>query len=160
MPSEIVKKCSKVIAAKDWNISFAESATAGRMSAEFAMTEHSGKILRGGIVCYEVFVKEQLLNVPHVLIDKYTPESSQVTRKLAENASKIFNTKITVAVTGLTTAGGSESNEKPVGTIFICIITPAGIINHREIFKGPAEQIVLEAIDRTAELIIESIITL
>ena len=52
MPSEIVVKCSKVIAAKGWNIAFAESATAGRMCSEFSMTKQSGKILRGGIVCY------------------------------------------------------------------------------------------------------------
>jgi nicotinamide-nucleotide amidase len=160
MPSDIVKKCSKVIAARDWNIAFAESATAGRMSAEFAMTEQSGKILRGGIVCYEVFVKEQFLNVPHVLIDKFTPESAEVTQRLAENASTIFNTKITIAITGLTTAGGSETDEKPVGTMFICIITPVGKINHREVFKGSSEHIVLKAIDRTAELIIESIASL
>lgn len=114
MPSEFVMKCSKVLAAKEWNIAFAESATAGRMSAEFSMTKESGKILRGGIACYEVFVKEQILNVPQ----KYTPESAEVTRKLAEQMSKLFNAKVTVAVTGLTTPGGSETPEKPVGTFF------------------------------------------
>lgn len=157
MPSEIVIKCSKAIAEKGWNIAFAESASAGRMSAEFSMTEDSGKILRGGIVCYEVFVKEQLLNVPHSVIEKHTPESAEVTQILAQQASKIFNSKITVAITGLTTPGGSETIEKPVGTIFIYIITPDKKINHREVFNGSPEEIVLLAIDKTAELIIESL---
>jgi nicotinamide-nucleotide amidase len=157
MPSEIVIKCSKAIAEKGWNIAFAESASAGRMSAEFSMTEDSGKILRGGIVCYEVFVKEQLLNVPHTVIEKHTPESAEVTQILAQQASKIFNSKITVAITGLTTPGGSETIEKPVGTIFIYIITPDKKINHQEVFNGLPEEIVLLAIDKTAELIIESL---
>ena len=39
MPSEIVIRCSKAIAEKKMNIAFAESATAGRMSSEFSMTE-------------------------------------------------------------------------------------------------------------------------
>jgi nicotinamide-nucleotide amidase len=160
MPSEIVIKCSKTIAAKGWNIAFAESATAGRMSAEFSMTKKSGDILRGGIVCYEVFVKEQILNVPHSTIEKCTPESAEVTQILAQQAAKMFNSKITVAITGLTTPGGSETEEKPVGTIFFHIITPVEKIKHREVFTGSPEEIVLQAIDKTASLIIESIVNL
>lgn len=160
MPSDIVMKCSKAIASKGWNIAFAESATAGRMSAEFAMTTHSGEILRGGLVCYDVFVKEQILNVPHTLVEKYTPESAEVTQTLAQQASKIFNSKITVAITGLTSPGGSETEEKPVGTIFFYIITPYEKINHREVFEGNPEEIVLKAIDKTAKLIIDSISSL
>nr|WP_294924062.1 CinA family protein [uncultured Flavobacterium sp.] len=157
MPSEIVNKCSEAIAAKGWNIAFAESATAGRMSAEFAMTEHSGAILRGGIVCYDVFIKEQILNVPHAAIEKYTPESAEVTQILAQQASKIFNSKVTVAITGLTSPGGSETEEKPVGTIFFHIITPVEKISHREVFQGTPEEIILKAVDKTANLIIDSV---
>lgn len=160
MPSEFVTKCSKVLAAKEWNIAFAESATAGRMSAEFSMTKESGKILRGGIACYEVFVKEQILNVPHAMIEKYTPESAEVTKKLAEQMTKLFNAKVTVAVTGLTTPSGSETPEKPVGTFFFSIITPSENINKRKVFKGDSEQIIIQAIDETAKLIIESIASL
>jgi nicotinamide-nucleotide amidase len=160
MPSDIVMKCSEAIASKQLNIAFAESATAGRMSAEFAMTKHSGEILRGGLVCYDVFVKEQILNVPHTLIEKYTPESAEVTQVLAQQASKIFNSKITVAVTGLTSPGGSETEEKPVGTIFLYIITPTEKINHQEVFEGDPEEIVLKAIDKAAKLIIDNISSL
>lgn len=160
MPSEIVSKCSKAIAAKGWNIAFAESATAGRMSAEFAMTKHSGEILRGGIACYDVFVKEQILNVPHATIEKYTPESAEVTQVLAQQASKIFNSKITVGITGLTSPGGSETEEKPVGTIFFHIITPVEKISHREVFQGTPEEIVLKSIDKAAKLIIDNLTTL
>ena len=158
MPSEIVIKCSKAIAEKDWNIAFAESATAGRMSAEFAMNPYSGAILRGGIVCYDVFIKEQILNVPHSSIEKYTPESAEVTQLLAQQAAKIFNSKITVAITGLTSPGGSETEEKPVGTIFFHIITPTKKISHHEVFQGTPEEIVLKAVDKTANLIIDSIV--
>ncbi|NDP27405.1 MAG: CinA family protein [Flavobacterium sp.] len=160
MPSAIVMKCSKAIAAKQWNIAFAESATAGRMCAEFSLTDESGKILRGGIVCYDVFVKEQILNVPHLTITEHTPESAEVTLVLAQQASKIFNAKITVAITGLISAGGSESAEKPIGTIFFQIITPSRKMSHREVFQGTPEEIVVQAIDKTAHLILESMVSL
>ena len=157
MTSEIIIQCSEALAAKGWNIAFAESASAGRLSAEFSLTPLSGKILRGGIVCYEVFVKEQILLVAHDLIEKYTPESAEVTSALAQRASVIFNSDVTVALTGLTTPGGSETEEKPVGTIFLTIITPVGTIDHREVFTGSPEQIIQQAADRAASLIIEKI---
>jgi len=157
MPSEIVKKCAKALAEKKWNIAFAESATAGRLSSEFSLTDQSGKILRGGITCYEVFVKEQILHVPHSYIEKFTPESKEVTQKLAEQAAKFFNTKVTVAVTGLTTPGGSETKMKPVGTMFICIITPNDTYEYRQIFKGSPEEIVLQTIDFIADNITQNI---
>lgn len=157
MTSEIIIQCSEAIAAKGFNIAFAESASAGKLSAEFSLTPQSGKILRGGIVCYEVFVKEQILLVPRELIEQFTPESKEVTSALAQRTAVIFNADITVALTGLTTAGGSETAEKPVGTIFLSIITPSGTIDHREVFTGGPEQILQQAADKAAALIIEKI---
>lgn len=157
MPSKMVMECSNALAAKGWNIAFAESATAGRMSAEFSMTKKSGKILSGGIVCYDACVKETLLNVPHSIIEKYTPESKEVTQILAQQAFKIFNSKVTVAITGLTAPGGSESEQKPLGTIFFHIITPTKELSHRDLFKGTPEKIVLQAIDKAAELIMKTL---
>ena len=160
MPSEIVKKCSKAIKAKGWNIAFAESVSAGRMCAEFSMTNYSGDILRGSIACYEVWVKEQILKVPHAAIEKYTAESAEVTQILAQQAAQIFNTKITVAVTGLASAGGSETEEKPVGTIFFHIIIPNDKIKHREVFSGSPDEIILQATDKAAALILENLANL
>lgn len=153
MPSEIVNKCATAIAKKGWKIAFVESATAGRMCSEFSLTEKSGAILRGGISCYEVFIKENILRVPHGLIERYTAESAEVTESLAKNANEIFKCEIVVAVTGLTTPGGSESPEKPVGTVFLHILLPAGEIAHREIFSGLPEKIILDAIDTASGLI-------
>lgn len=157
MSSEIVNKCSKALKKLKWTIAFAESVTAGRMAAEFSLTEGSGDILRGGIVSYDAFVKEQFLNVPHTIIEKYTPESAEVTKIMAQQAAKLFNSKITVAITGLASAGGSESEEKPVGTIFIHILTPSDDIKHRQVFNGSPEEIVIQAIDQTAALIVDYI---
>ena len=153
MESLNLTKCTKAIAAKGWNIAFIESATAGRMCSEFSLTSESGKILRGGICCYEIFVKEQILKVPHQIITDYTAESAQATQKLAQNGSHIFNSDITVACTGLTTAGGSETEDKPVGTMFLHIITPKGVMSHSEVYQGNAAEIVLQTIQKTADLI-------
>lgn len=155
MPSQIVSDCAKAIAENKLCIAFIESATAGRMCCEFALTGYSGEILRGGISCYEIFIKENILKVPHGMIETCTPESAEVTCVLANSGYELLGADITVAVTGLITPGGSESEEKPVGTMFLHIITPKKRISHREIFGGSPESIMLQAIDRTAELILE-----
>lgn len=153
MPSKIVLECAEAIAQQGLNIAFVESATAGRMCSEFALSPRSGDILRGGISCYEVFIKENIIKVPHHIIATYTPESAEVTASLAEHASKLFKSDITVAVTGLTTSGGSETPDKPVGTMFVHVVHPNGYIAHREVFKGTPEEIILFTIDSTAKLI-------
>lgn len=155
MPSTAVIDCAQVIAKNNWNIAFIESATAGRMCVEFALSPLSGKILRGGISCYEAFIKEQILHVPHKLIKVYTAESAEVTEALAKSGLKLLNADITVAVTGLTTPGGSETDEKPVGTMFLHIIFPKGSLSHREVYSGTPESIMLQATDTAARLIVE-----
>ncbi|WP_207384870.1 hypothetical protein [Flavobacterium sp. MEB061] len=50
MTSEIIIQCSEAIAAKSWNIAFAESASGGELSAEFSLTPLLGKILRGAVL--------------------------------------------------------------------------------------------------------------
>lgn len=158
MPSKIVTDCAKAIAHAGLNIAFVESATAGRMCYEFALTPKSGDILRGGISCYEVFIKENILQVPKELIKKHTPESAEVTASLAEHSSKLFKSDITVAVTGLTAAGGSETARKPVGTMFLHILLPKGFITHAEVYTGTPEEIILATIDKAAALINEYLI--
>ena len=157
MVNKTVTECAKALENLGWNISFVESATAGRMCAEFAMTPSSGAILRGGISCYDFFVKEQFLHIPKNVIEKYTAESAEVTALLAKGGSRLFNSTISVAVTGLASAGGSETPEKPVGTMFIHIIIKNKESSHREVFKGDPESVVMQTVERTAALILKEI---
>jgi len=154
MVSSKIITCSKVIAEKSYKIAFAESATAGAMASQFALTPDSGKILLGGIVCYDACTKEDLFGISKDVIEKYTPESAEVTKLLAEGLKKHFDCDIAVAVTGLLTPGGSETPEKPVGTIFLHILLPYNrYCAHREVFEGDAEQILQKAIDKTGVLL-------
>ena len=154
MASQKVLECSKALVAKGWTISFVESASAGKMSYEFSTVPDSGKILIGGLVCYEASMKENILAIPHKLIETFTPESAEVTQAMAKSFSKYTEADICVALTGLTAPGGSETPEKPVGTIFVHMIFPNNHIARRFQFEGSPEEIVNQAIDAVAEEII------
>lgn len=155
MPLPEVTQCSELLAQKKWKIAFIESATAGRLSAEFSLTGQSGSVLLGGLSCYDACIKEAILHIPPAVIDTHTAESAEVTQAMAYSGAALFGADVTVAVTGLTTPGGSETPQKPVGTVFLHLILPDGEIRHREVFSGGAEDIVREVVRRTASLILE-----
>ncbi|WPU92877.1 CinA family protein [Mucilaginibacter sabulilitoris] len=149
--------CSKIIAQRGLTIAFAESATAGWLCSEFALTEESGKVLKGGIACYDASLKIRLLGVPQELIDKYTPESMEVTREMAYRLKTIIDSDIQVTVTGLTTPGGSETPDKPVGTMFVFALISGREASFRKVFSGSCEEVIHQTIEATAELLISAL---
>ncbi|MFA6084551.1 CinA family protein [Mucilaginibacter sp.] len=157
MPSAIVKACTKLLLDQELTIAFAESASGGRLSSEFSLIPDCGKILKGGIVCYDACIKQDVLGVPEELVEKYTPESAEVTKELAERLQQLMKADIQVAVTGLTMPGGSETPEKPVGTMFIHAIIKNDPVAVKEVYKGNPEQIVLQTVDKVAQLIINKL---
>ena len=138
-------------------IAFAESATAGWLCSEFALTEESGKVLKGGLACYDADLKIDLLQVPRELIDKFTPESMEVTREMAYRLAGFIPSDIQVTVTGLTTPGGSETQEKPVGTMFVFALIKGCEASFREVFTGSCEEIIHQTVEAAAGLLIEEL---
>jgi nicotinamide-nucleotide amidase len=157
MPSDLLIKCSKILLSQELTIATAESATAGRLAAEFSLIPDCGKTLKGGIVSYDACIKEDIIGVSDDLVKKYTPESAEVTEDMANKLPNIIKADIYIAITGLTMPGGSETPEKPVGTMFIHAVIKGKSVAIREVFKGDAEEIVLQTIDRVAQLIIDEV---
>jgi nicotinamide-nucleotide amidase len=157
MPSQIVKECSKALGERGLSLAFAESATAGRLAAEFSLCEESGTVLKGGLVCYDASLKQTILHVPADMIRRYTPESAEVTQELASRLQAFIPADIHVGITGLTCPGGSETPEKPVGTIFVHAYFKGKSVAAREVFKGEPEEVVMQAVDLAAKLILQEI---
>ena len=146
----------KMLISKKLTIAFAESATAGRLSAEFSMIDNAGEFLKGGIACYDACIKEDLLHVDHLLIETYTPESMEVTRAISLGLAKLIPADISVGITGLTTPGGSETGEKPVGTMFI-YATHKGKLAFSQTFNftGERQEIVSATVEACAAMLID-----
>lgn len=152
-----ITECSKLLADKKLTIAFAESATAGWLCSEFALSPQSGQVLKGGIVCYDATLKEKILGVPHEVIEEFTPESQEVTEELAKRLANVIQSDIQVGVTGLTTPGGSETEDKPVGTIFISAMIKDRLVSVRKVFEGSCEDIIHQTVDATAQLLINEL---
>lgn len=155
MPSVLVEQCTQLLVKHKLKIAFVESATAGRLAAEFSLTQQAGQCLLGSLVCYDACIKQNLLKVPKAWIDQFSPESAEVTQLITQNLTQFFDADIQVGVTGLASAGGSETPQKPVGTMFFHMIIKKQVYTHREVVQGKPEEIVLQAIDRIAQLIMQ-----
>ena len=150
----MINSCAALLIERKLTLAFAESATAGRLAAEFSLADNAGKFLKGGIVCYDACLKEDLLNVPPSLISKYTPESVEVTHAITAGLSKVIPANIYIGVTGLTCPGGSETAEKPVGTMFICGMRDQQVMfSERIVFDGSPEEIVIKTVSHTARML-------
>jgi nicotinamide-nucleotide amidase len=150
-----VETCSRLLSEQGLTIAFAESATAGKLTYEFALTEYSGQILKGGLICYDACLKEDILGIPQKMIEEYTPESSEITHEMAARLKKIIPADVIVSVTGLTTPGGSEMPGKPVGTMFYCILINKEVQERKKIFTGTPEEIIDYTIEQIAKTIIK-----
>jgi nicotinamide-nucleotide amidase len=153
-PEIFIEEASRLIAEQQLTIALAESATAGKLAYAFSQTAFSGQVLKGGIVCYDACIKEDLLGIAKETIALYTPESAEVTREMAFRLQKIMKADIIVAVTGLTRPGGSEHPGKPVGTMFYCILSGEMMIERKKIFAGAPAEIIDLTIEQIAKTIV------
>lgn len=136
----MTESCAKLLADNQLTVVFIESATAGYLSHCFSMSPYSGDVLMGGLVCYDASIKKNVLNVSAQLLDECTPESLEVTQELVNKSKTMFEADLHVACTGLLKPGGSETEEKPVGTFFYCIGYKGELYDFRVFCEGSPEQ--------------------
>lgn len=138
--SDITRIVRKIQTSK-LTIAFAESATAGMLASEIVKAKGTGTVFLGSIVTYNESVKQILLGVKKKTLELYTAESQQVTNEMVMGLHKLLKADICIAVTGLAETGASETDNKPVGTVFFSMYYKDKIEEYREIFDGNSESV-------------------
>jgi nicotinamide-nucleotide amidase len=111
-------------------ISTAESCTGGYLSHRLTSIPGSSAYFKGSIIAYDNAVKTEMLNVDEELLKKYGAVSEEAVSKMAENCKKLFNTDYALATSGIAGPTGG-SIEKPIGTVWVAIATPASTITKK-----------------------------
>ena len=106
-------------------IATAESCTGGRLAAALNAQSGSSAYYMGSVVAYANEIKEQVLGVKHITLEKYGAVSEQTVRKMADGVRRLMNTDYTVAISGVAGPTGGTA-DKPVGTVWIAWATPEG----------------------------------
>lgn len=152
---EIRRKLINTLKEKQMTLVIAESITCGLAAHRLSAIPGISEVLAGSIVCYSPEMKMSLLKVPGKIIEKHTCESAQVTKSLAENLHKVMKADLYAAATGLASPGGSETKEKPVGTVFLSVCYKSKTYNQRFLFRGTPNKIKVKACDAMYEMVIK-----
>jgi len=106
---------------REWAIACGESLTGGLVCAQLASVPGCSAVLRGGIVAYQVEVKERALGVtPDVLAHGLVSE--QVATALASGARAALGAEIGIGTTGA--AGPDPHDGAAPGSAWIAVSLP------------------------------------
>jgi len=128
-------------------ISFAESCTGGAVSAELVKNAGVSAVFNGGINSYSNHVKSHVLGVDSKTLETYGAVSEETVREMAINASKLFESDISVAVSGIAGPDGG-SDEKPVGLVWFAYYVNGTVITEKEVFHGDRIRIIQRSTTR------------
>ena len=121
--TSIAQRVGSGLLRKNAKLTTAESCTGGGIAEAITATAGSSQWFEYGYITYANKAKEQILGVDQKILDSFGAVSEEVVEQMAAGALKSSGADYAIAVTGIAGPdGGSE--QKPVGTVWICWLTP------------------------------------
>jgi len=121
-------------------LAVAESCTGGLIAHRLTQIPGSSDYFERGIVAYSNQAKIEILKVPANIINKNGAVSAPVAEKMAAGVREISKATLGLAVTGIAGPTGGSA-EKPVGTVFIALAAPEGVVSRKYNLTGDRDQI-------------------
>ncbi|MGQ9477425.1 MAG: CinA family protein [Candidatus Bipolaricaulia bacterium] len=131
----------------------AESCTGGLLGHMITNVPGSSDYFLGGVVAYSNAAKERLLGVRAETLAKEGAVSEAVALEMARGARRLFGADLALATTGIAGPGGG-TEEKPVGLIYIALVTPDRELCERHIWSSDREGNKRRSAERALELLL------
>ncbi|MDX1461846.1 MAG: competence/damage-inducible protein A [Marinirhabdus sp.] len=152
----IQERIAAILEKQHASLSLAESCTGGAIAQEITAIPGASAYFKGGIIPYETQQKTRILNVRAELIKTHSVVSSQVAEAMAENCATLFGTDYALATTGI--AGPTKGDaEDEVGTVYIAIASPQGVLSERFSFGNLRERVIAKATNKAFEMLLKEI---
>jgi nicotinamide-nucleotide amidase len=147
----------KLLLKQNKTISTAESCTGGRIASLLSAVPGSSSYFKGSVVSYATEVKINVLGIPKNLIDQFSVVSAEVASAMALSAKDLLKTDYALATTG--NAGPSKGDsDAEIGTVFIALATPDGVIVEEFNFGQPREKVIDRASIKSLEILQKEIL--
>lgn len=155
--TSIVERVASLLVQKNQTLSLAESCTGGSIVKEITAVPGASSYLKGSVVPYGTQKKVSVLGIEEALIEKNTVVSAPVVAAMATQANKLFETDYAVATTGI--AGPTKGDGKDeVGTVFIGIASPKGVVSEKFSFGNNRERVIIKATNKAFEMLLKEIL--
>lgn len=147
----------RMLVQKNRTIATAESCTGGKIAQLIASVPGASGYYKGSVVVYATAMKIKLLEVRPETIEQHSVVSGEVAKEMAVNAQKIFQTDYAIATTG--NAGPAKGDsEASVGSVFIALATPNGVLVEAFNFGQPREKVIDRAVTKSLEMMQKEIL--
>ncbi|GLB53200.1 CinA-like protein [Neptunitalea chrysea] len=147
----------RLLAQKQLTLATAESCTGGKIAQLITSVPGASAYFKGSVVSYATETKIKVLGVSAELINACSVVSSEVAEAMALNVKTLLQTDYALATTG--NAGPSKGDsEAEVGTVFIALAGPNGVISKKFNFGKNRERVVNKAVLESFELLKNEII--
>lgn len=148
-----MKELIELLSERGWTIGSCESLTAGLFSSSIAAIPGASKVLRGAIVTYQSECKENIVHVPHKIIERDGVISSACVEAMAIGAQALLKCDVCVSFSG--NAGPEMMEDKPVGTVFFGLVIQDQCYSYEMLFQGERNEIRQQCVDFMCDKIIE-----
>ena len=153
----IAQQLGEILCKKNAKLTIAESCTGGAISEAITSVSGSSQWFEFGFVTYANSAKRQLLGVSEETLEQYGAVSEQVVKQMAQGAIKQSEADYAIAVSGVAGPdGGTE--EKPVGTVWVCWQTPSQIWAHKLVLSGDRQAVRTEAVKNSLQQLLQHLI--
>jgi nicotinamide-nucleotide amidase len=149
------EQIGQFFSAHQLTLSTAESCTGGNIAHLITTISGSSAYFNGSVVAYSNEVKNQVLGVSADDIREHGAVSSQVVVQMAEGVRRLLHTDFGVATSGIAGPTGGTP-EKPVGTVWIAVSSPAGVVSRVFHFSG-SRQLIIDRSTQAALLLLKEI---
>ena len=133
----LARTFGELLKARGLTCAAAESCTGGLISHLITQVPGSSEYFLGSIVSYSNEVKVNILGVSREDLDRFGAVSEQVARAMLKGVLRLTGADVGMATTGIAGPDGG-SDEKPVGTVWICVGTE--IIKRRRMMHFPFDR--------------------
>jgi nicotinamide-nucleotide amidase len=123
----LARTFGELLKARGLTCAVAESCTGGLISHLITQVPGSSEYFLGSIVSYSNEVKASILGVSLKDIERFGSVSEQVAQAMLKGVLRLTGADVGMATTGIAGPDGG-SDEKPVGTVWICV----GTADHQE----------------------------
>ncbi|AOC95678.1 Nicotinamide-nucleotide amidohydrolase PncC [Flavobacterium anhuiense] len=147
----------KLLSKQNKTISTAESCTGGRIASLLSSVPGSSSYFKGSVVSYATEAKVNVLGISQDLINQFSVVSAEVASAMALNVKALMKTDYALATTG--NAGPSKGDsDAEIGTVFIALATPYGVIVEEFNFGQPREKVIDRASVKSLEILQKEIL--
>lgn len=129
----IYEAVGDILRDKNKTLGTVESCTGGGIANAFVQNAGASDFFHGGLVTYSNELKMKLANVKSSTLKENGAVSEATVEEMALGGKKALNVDYTIAVSGIAGPDGG-TDEKPVGTVWIAVGHPDGVVAKRFLF--------------------------